>query len=267
MCLFSVMAFRGGSKAEPLARSVVELGGDPVAGGLGETSQAEGLCHDWHLLLTHPCFVAPLLLRLSGGNPRSPRCGVRGSAPHRGCTSNAESLDRTSHYQLNPTPGSIMTRRQAVKAYALPAVVLSVLSMLGCAEEPVSEDEQAVIEVVERFLGAAGRYDLDSLPLLFTPDANIAATSRPDGEAVSTTFSFDEWLASLRARPNPRPYTEPVSHFTVHVDNGQLAFVRADATLMRDGEPQSHNIDYFTLIRHEGAWKILSGSYTTTPIH
>ena len=70
-------------------------------------------------------------------------------------------------------------------------------------------------------------------------------------EWVTSTLTFAEWHASLGAS-NPRPYTELVSHFTMHVDNNQLAFVRADATLMRNGEARSHNIDYFSLIRHGG---------------
>ncbi len=121
-------------------------------------------------------------------------------------------------------------------------------------------------EVVERFLRAAGRFELDSLPPLFAPAANIGANAQRDGVWTTSTMSFDEWLESLRARANPRPYTEPVSEYTVHVDSGQLAFVRADATLIRDGQAQSHNIDYFTLVRHDGVWKILSGSYTSVPI-
>lgn len=161
-----------------------------------------------------------------------------------------------------------MTNRRVSWA---PALAMALMAAPGCAdgparELPASEDEQAVIEVVERFLRVAGRYDLDSIPVLFTANANIAATSRRDGQAVSSTWTIDEWLSSLRARPNPSPYTEPVSDFTVHVDNGQLAFVRADATLMRDGRALSRNIDYFTLILQDGAWKILSGSYTTTPL-
>jgi ketosteroid isomerase-like protein len=161
-----------------------------------------------------------------------------------------------------------MTRRQIVRGMAL---TVAVLATLACGQEPASEnrtseDEHVVIQVVERFLDAAGRHDLDSMPLLFAANANVAATSRRDGEPVASTWTFDEWLASLRARSNPKPYTEPVSEFTVHVDNGQLAFVRADATLMRDGRAQSHNIDYFTLILQDGTWKILSASYTATPL-
>ena len=159
-----------------------------------------------------------------------------------------------------------MTSRRVLQAGAGPVLLLSVLAAFGCRDNQASEDERAVTEVVERFLRAAGRYDLDSLPLFFAPDANIGAASLRDGEWVTSTLTFDEWHTSLGERINPRPYTEPVSEFTVHVDNGQLAFVRADATLVRDGQAQSHNIDYFTLIRHDGTWKILSGSYTSVPI-
>jgi ketosteroid isomerase-like protein len=154
---------------------------------------------------------------------------------------------------------------RALRRGALAALALSVSAASGCSDSRATEDERAVIEVVERFLAAAGRFDLDSLPLFFTPDANIGATSSRDGQWVTSTMTFDEWHVSLAARTNPRPYTEPVSEFTVHVDGG-LAFVRADATLMRGGEAQSRNIDYFTLIRHDGAWKILSGSYVSRPI-
>ncbi len=45
-----------------------------------------------------------------------------------------------------------------------------------------------------------------------------------------------------------------------------LAFVKADAVLIRNGTPQSNNFDYFTLIKEEGNWKILNGSYVSIPI-
>jgi hypothetical protein len=159
-----------------------------------------------------------------------------------------------------------MTRRRAFGRVVGPVLALSIVAALGCADRDASEDERAVTDVVEGFLRVAGRYDLDSLPHFFAPDANIGSASLRDGEWVVSTVTFDEWYASLGERTNPRPYTEPVTEFTVHVDNGQLAFVRADATLMRDGQAQSHNIDYFTLIRLDGTWKILSGSYTAVPI-
>jgi hypothetical protein len=57
-----------------------------------------------------------------------------------------------------------------------------------------------------------------------------------------------------------------VTEFTVHIDDDQLAFVRADAKLIRNGKVRSHNIDYFTLIRDSaGDWKFVNGSYTAKP--
>jgi hypothetical protein len=45
-----------------------------------------------------------------------------------------------------------------------------------------------------------------------------------------------------------------------------MAFVRADATLIREGRARSRNIDYFTLVREDGVWKFLSASYVAKPI-
>ena len=127
--------------------------------------------------------------------------------------------------------------------------------------------EAEVKAVVERFLAAAGRQDLDALPAMFAPGASIASAALREGRWVTTSRSFEAWLAALRAAPGRAPYQEPVTEFTVHIDDGQLAFVRADAQLIRDGQVRSHNIDYFTLIRdNEGNWKFVNGSYTTKPV-
>lgn len=45
-----------------------------------------------------------------------------------------------------------------------------------------------------------------------------------------------------------------------------MAFVRANATVFVDDQARSHNIDYFTLVREDGAWKILSASYVAKSI-
>jgi ketosteroid isomerase-like protein len=119
---------------------------------------------------------------------------------------------------------------------------------------------------VERFLAAAGRQDLDSLPAMFAPGASIASASLRQGKWVTASQSFEAWLARLRAAPRGEPYEEPVTEFTVHIDDDQLAFVRADAKLIRNGKVRSHNIDYFTLIRDSaGDWKFVNGSYTAKP--
>ena len=102
---------------------------------------------------------------------------------------------------------------------------------------------------------------------MFAPGASIASAALRDGRWVTRSQSFESWLAALRTSPSRTPYEEPVSAFTVHVDDDQLAFVRADARLMRNGQVRSRNIDYFTLLRDStGQWKFVNGSYTAKPV-
>lgn len=127
-------------------------------------------------------------------------------------------------------------------------------------------DERDVQDAVERFLVTIGDGDLDKLPAMFVPKANIGTASLREGKWVSSTMTFEEWFTELKAQSTWTRYREPVSKFTVHVESGQLAFVRADATFIVDGQVLSHNIDYFTLVRDEGVWRFLNASYVATPV-
>ena len=129
-----------------------------------------------------------------------------------------------------------------------------------------SEDEEAVKNLVESFLIAVGEGNLDLLPGMFVSDANIGTAGLRGDSWVSSTMTFEEWMSSLRARTTWERFKEPVSEYTIHVENSMMAFVRADATVIRDGQPRSHNIDYFTLVREDGEWKFLSASYVARPI-
>lgn len=130
----------------------------------------------------------------------------------------------------------------------------------------LASEKAAVKTLIERFLTSAGNYDLDSLPGMFSKNANIGGASLRNGQWTSFTMTFTEFLELLRSRPNPSKYNEPVSKFTIHMDGGMLAFVKADAVLIRNGKTQSNNFDYFTLIKENGEWKILNGSYVSIPI-
>jgi hypothetical protein len=136
----------------------------------------------------------------------------------------------------------------------------------GPAEASIASDEQAVRDAVERFLIAIGSYDLEALPPMFTANANIGAVRLRDGRWQATTYTFEDFHSMLKARTDYSRYQEPVSRFTVHVEPEGLAFVRADATLVRDGRVRSNNIDYFTLMKEDGVWRFLSASYVARPI-
>lgn len=135
------------------------------------------------------------------------------------------------------------------------------------ADNPADTDKAAVEAAVEAFLLAIGNRDLEALPPMFLANSNIGVARIRGGEWVATSYSFEEFHSMLKSKPNSSKYQEPVSHFTVHVERGGLAFVRADATLIVDGQPRSHNIDYFTLLKDNGVWKFLSASYVSTPIN
>jgi hypothetical protein len=132
--------------------------------------------------------------------------------------------------------------------------------------ENTTKDELAVKEVIEQFLKAAGNYDVITLRSLFLPNANIGGYSFKEGQWNSFSFTAETWFERLSQTVNPKLYTEPVSNYTIHMSEGRLAFVKADAILHRDGQPRSHNMDFFVLMNAQGEWKFLSGSYTSVPI-
>jgi hypothetical protein len=147
---------------------------------------------------------------------------------------------------------------------------VSTFCLLTTAQKPETlefeSDKAAVKNLVERFLIAAGNYDVDAMPEMFSEKANIGGASFRDGKWNTFTMTFVEFLELLKSRSNPTKYTEPVSKFTIHMEYGMLAFVKADAIVKVNGKPKTNNFDYFTLIKENGNWKILNGSYVSVPI-
>ena len=129
------------------------------------------------------------------------------------------------------------------------------------------ESEKAtVISLVEQFLAAIGDYDIEKVQTMFSDKANIYGASLIDGKWITNTYTIHEFLERLKSYENPTKYTEPVSGFTVLIEMGMLAFVRADAIFTINGEPKNNNLDYFTLIKEGDTWKILNGSYVSVRI-
>jgi len=128
-----------------------------------------------------------------------------------------------------------------------------------------TQDETEVIETVEHFLFAAGNYNLDAMSEIMTDHANVGSVRYKDGESIITIMTIQNYFDDVKKRTT-RPYFEPVKEYTIHLNDDHLAFVRADATLFAFGVPQSHNMDYFTLMKDGESWKFLSLSYSVSPI-
>ena len=146
---------------------------------------------------------------------------------------------------------------------ALAALLTVATIVVPAAAQPVDPDATAVRRAVEQFLDDLGNRRLDNLPAQFAPKATMVVVRQRDGQWSSTHQMFDEWLAGLKSQNSGTVFREPLTNVTVHVENGQLAFLRADFTVVVDGTVRSHGVDYFTLVKDGGAWKILNGSYTS----
>ena len=70
----------------------------------------------------------------------------------------------------------------------------------------------------------------------------------------------------MRRNSNPVTFREPITNVKVTIDSNQLAHVRADFQVMRDGQAQSQGVDQFTLVREPAGWKIAVVAYTSLPV-
>ena len=126
-------------------------------------------------------------------------------------------------------------------------------------------DESAVKATVEDFLASLGNNDMEKVKTLFLPNANIASITMANGEPKLFTISADQYISQRKEKENKK-FEEPVRRYTINISQGLLAFVRADATVFYDGKASHHTNDFFILMKDNGIWKILSGSYTVEPI-
>ena len=137
----------------------------------------------------------------------------------------------------------------------------------GSGGERVAQpsEETAVRDVVEKFLLHLGDHQFDAVVNDLAPKGLIVVTRQRDGQWVNSYQTAEEWVAALKRNPNPVMFREPLTNVKVTIDSNQLAYVRADFQVMRDGKAQSSGVDQFTLVREPGGWKIAVVAYTSIP--
>jgi ketosteroid isomerase-like protein len=128
-----------------------------------------------------------------------------------------------------------------------------------------SPEAAAARAAVERFLDVLGNRELDALPALLAPQATLNVARFRDGRWTHTAQTRDEWVGALRAQPAAARFREPLTNISVHVEDGQLAHLRAHFTIVIDGTIQSHGVDHFTLVNAGGGWLVANLSYTNLP--
>ena len=148
------------------------------------------------------------------------------------------------------------------------AAAIGLMLAVGlCAPELTQgSDEQAVQTAVQGFLLHLGDHQFDAVAADLAPKALIVVTRQRDGQWTNSYQAGDEWVAALRKNPNPATFREPISNVKVTVDSHQLAYLRADFQVVRDGNAQSSGVDQFTLVREPAGWKIAAIAYTSMPV-
>jgi ketosteroid isomerase-like protein len=135
----------------------------------------------------------------------------------------------------------------------------------GAGQAGQAGEEQAVRDTVEAFLLHLGNHQFDAVAADLATKALVIVTRQRDGQWANSYQTGEEWIAALKRNPNPTTFREPLTNVHVTIDSGQLAYVRADFQVLRDGQPQSTGVDQFTLTREGGSWKIGVVAYTSVP--
>ena len=148
--------------------------------------------------------------------------------------------------------------KQIVTALIAASIVLPSTAQNG--------EEKAIQTFVESFLLRLGDHKYDTLAADFAPKAVIAVTRQRDNQWVNTFQTAEEWLEGLKKNPNPVTFREPITNVKITIDSNQLAHLRADFQVIRDGKPLSKGVDLFTLVRESSGWKIAMVAYTSMPV-
>lgn len=115
----------------------------------------------------------------------------------------------------------------------------------------LNPEEQEIKAIVEKFLMLAGNFDLQVMDSMISDKANLGIAIVRDGVWKNTVSTIGEYFERVK-HSELQPYFEPVNEYEILINEGQIAFVWADATLYTYGVPRTNNIDNFTLIKEDG---------------
>ena len=125
-------------------------------------------------------------------------------------------------------------------------------SIISKTKKPTSNtQEEEVKAIVEKLLFAAGNYNIEGLDEMISDKANFGIAIYRDEVWKNSVITIGEYFEDVKHR-KLEPYYEPVNDYIIHINEGQIAFVWADATLYKYGVAKTNNIDNFTLFKEDG---------------
>lgn len=112
-------------------------------------------------------------------------------------------------------------------------------------------DFEVIRELLTRYFVGLHRGDVEMLRTIFHEDAMLKGSGYRK--------SRDEWLDAVAARANPVDSGFPFEFQIQSLDViGDQAVAKLDVPL-----PAAHFIDYLSLLREEGEWRIVNKLFTT----
>jgi hypothetical protein len=136
-------------------------------------------------------------------------------------------------------------------------VVMGLAATLPVGAQDTRSDQAAARAVADAALAAITRGDLIALTDLMLPEAVSFPTSTRDG--------VTRYSVRTRAQTRERPVTGTVIERGWNPEvrvNGPLAMVWYPYDLYRDGQWSHCGVDAFTLIKHEGAWRLAAMAWS-----
>ncbi|MCZ7665272.1 MAG: nuclear transport factor 2 family protein [Thermoleophilia bacterium] len=122
---------------------------------------------------------------------------------------------------------------------------------------PEQDDNQAVREVLERYVDATFRADVEAVRQTFHPGASMAGYLG-DQLLVGTPEPF---LTDVGSRPSMAESDAP---YRAEISSIEVSGRAASATLTESGFFGVMSfVNYFTLLETEGDWKIISKTFTS----
>lgn len=154
-----------------------------------------------------------------------------------------------------PNPEHTMYQRPVPFRHALPSVALALLFLTACAPAedpaPMTEDEAAVVAVVESLFEAMRTNDGEMAAAVFHPEARMGRRTE-DGEL---TFGSPDGFVAAVGRPKDQVWDEPIWDWTVNVDD-RVAQMWTKYAFYLDGEFSHCGIDAFDLHKTSEGWKV-----------
>jgi hypothetical protein len=129
----------------------------------------------------------------------------------------------------------------------------------GTALPPPGTEEAAVMAPVNAILDAIRTDDGAAILAASRPEGGLTAAFDAGGTRRVSRISWAEFAASLK--PGGDHYEERLFDPAIEVD-GDVGFVWARFTVLKNGTPHHCGYDLFDVVRENGSWKVLNVTWS-----